>query len=202
MSSPTIDAPTNDASALERPASAKDQASGSPAAELASSLSFKERICDRLRSLCRGHEEAAVLADYVATLAEARRNWEEELAVELKKVFKTTVQAQAFISWVRALKATNTPKAAEGGASREADGDALARSPQLAQLPASAPKPREAARLPGTNKNELLKSMTQQLQLILTKLNDKSITDDTKEKYQTLAHSIKTQMAKITTQPQ
>eukprot|EP00747_Dinoflagellata_sp_TGD_P022372 gnl/TRDRNA2_/TRDRNA2_129061_c0_seq1.p1 gnl/TRDRNA2_/TRDRNA2_129061_c0~~gnl/TRDRNA2_/TRDRNA2_129061_c0_seq1.p1 ORF type:complete len:285 (+),score=73.65 gnl/TRDRNA2_/TRDRNA2_129061_c0_seq1:25-855(+) len=47
-------------------------------------------------------------------------------------------------------------------------------------------------------KNELLENMTKQLQLILTKLNDKGLTDDTREKYQAMAQSIQMQMAKIT----
>jgi len=47
-------------------------------------------------------------------------------------------------------------------------------------------------------KNELLESMTKQLQLILSKLNDKSLNDETREKYQTLAQTIQLQMAKIT----
>lgn len=216
ISSPTIDAPTHDASAPERPGGAKGKASENAAAGSAGACSFKDRICDRLRSLCRSHEEAVVLADYVVTLTEARKDWEEELAAELKKVFKTAEQAQAFIGWVRALRATRALKAGQGGApatggtgapaggGEAADGGAPAKSAKPAKLApslASASKPR-AAKPASTNKNDLLKSMTQQLQLILTKLNDKSITDETKEKYQTLAHSIKTQMAKITTKPQ
>merc|ERR1719162_893450 len=47
-------------------------------------------------------------------------------------------------------------------------------------------------------KNELLENMTRQLQLILTKLNDHTLNDDTREKYQALAQSIQTQMSKIT----
>lgn len=50
-------------------------------------------------------------------------------------------------------------------------------------------------------KNELLESMTKQLQMILTKLNDKGLADDTREKYQTMAQSIQLQMAKISKPP-
>lgn len=46
-------------------------------------------------------------------------------------------------------------------------------------------------------KNELLESMTKQLQLILTKLSDKGLNDETREKYQAMAQSVQTQMAKI-----
>jgi len=46
-------------------------------------------------------------------------------------------------------------------------------------------------------KNELLENMTKQLQVILTKLNDRSLNDETREKYQAMAQSIQTQMAKI-----
>lgn len=78
----------------------------------------------------------------------------------------------------------------------------------------SAPTPaRQAASSPGSfkgqrtavasanpvkrEKNELLENMTKQLQLILTKLNDRSLNDETREKYQAMAQSIQTQMAKI-----
>lgn len=47
------------------------------------------------------------------------------------------------------------------------------------------------------NKNELLESMTKQLQLILTKLNDTTLSDQTREKYQALAQKIQMQMGKI-----
>ncbi|CAE8738614.1 unnamed protein product [Polarella glacialis] len=47
-------------------------------------------------------------------------------------------------------------------------------------------------------KNELLENMTKQLQLILTKLQDKTLPDESREKYQALAQNIQTQMAKIT----
>mmetsp|Transcript_46140 Transcript_46140/g.142924 ORF Transcript_46140/g.142924 Transcript_46140/m.142924 type:complete len:302 (+) Transcript_46140:118-1023(+) len=47
-------------------------------------------------------------------------------------------------------------------------------------------------------KQELLKNMTKQLQVILTKLNDKSLNDSMREKYQALAQNIHTQMAKLT----
>lgn len=46
-------------------------------------------------------------------------------------------------------------------------------------------------------KNELLENMTRQLQVILTKLNDRNLNDETREKYQALAQSIQTQMTKI-----
>eukprot|EP00421_Protoceratium_reticulatum_P050813 CAMPEP_0168455786 /NCGR_PEP_ID=MMETSP0228-20121227/50936_1 /TAXON_ID=133427 /ORGANISM="Protoceratium reticulatum, Strain CCCM 535 (=CCMP 1889)" /LENGTH=72 /DNA_ID=CAMNT_0008470655 /DNA_START=11 /DNA_END=227 /DNA_ORIENTATION=- len=45
--------------------------------------------------------------------------------------------------------------------------------------------------------------MTKQLQVILTKLSDKSLTDEIREKYQALAQNVQTQMAKISKpQPQ
>eukprot|EP00930_Biecheleria_cincta_P002014 TRINITY_DN103091_c0_g1_i1.p1 TRINITY_DN103091_c0_g1~~TRINITY_DN103091_c0_g1_i1.p1 ORF type:complete len:663 (+),score=142.75 TRINITY_DN103091_c0_g1_i1:100-2088(+) len=62
----------------------------------------------------------------------------------------------------------------------------------------AAPAPVPAAR---GQKNELLHNMTNQLQLILTKLQDKSLPDETREKYQALAQNIQVQMAKITTKP-
>lgn len=43
----------------------------------------------------------------------------------------------------------------------------------------------------------LLENMTKQLQLILTKLNDKTLNDAMREKYQMLAQNIQVQMAKI-----
>jgi hypothetical protein len=46
-------------------------------------------------------------------------------------------------------------------------------------------------------KNELLENMTRQLQTILTKLSDRNLNDETREKYQALAQNIQTQMAKI-----
>lgn len=39
--------------------------------------------------------------------------------------------------------------------------------------------------------------MTKQLQVILTKLNDKTLNDEMREKYQALAQNIQVQMAKI-----
>jgi len=66
---------------------------------------------------------------------------------------------------------------------------AVASGAMLASPVASSPSKRE--------KNELLESMTQQLQLILTKLSDRTLNDETREKYQALAQSIQTQMAKI-----
>lgn len=59
-------------------------------------------------------------------------------------------------------------------------------------LPASA-----ASKPVRRDKNELLESMTKQLQLILTKLNDKGLNDETREKYQMLAQNVQMQMAKI-----
>lgn len=46
-------------------------------------------------------------------------------------------------------------------------------------------------------KNELLENMTKQLQLILARLSDKGLNDETREKYQALAQNIQVQMAKI-----
>jgi len=51
---------------------------------------------------------------------------------------------------------------------------------------------------PRGQKNELLDKLTKQLQLILTKLQDKTLPDETREKYQDLAKNIQTQMAKVT----
>jgi len=47
-------------------------------------------------------------------------------------------------------------------------------------------------------RNELLVSMTRQLQQILPKLSDRSLSDAAREKYQGLAHSVQAQMAKLT----
>mmetsp|Transcript_114857 Transcript_114857/g.228585 ORF Transcript_114857/g.228585 Transcript_114857/m.228585 type:complete len:530 (-) Transcript_114857:118-1707(-) len=47
-------------------------------------------------------------------------------------------------------------------------------------------------------RNELLVSMTRQLQQILPKLSDRSLSHAAREKYQDLAHSIQAQMAKLT----
>lgn len=58
---------------------------------------------------------------------------------------------------------------------------------------ASSPKPLSGKR----EKNELLENMTRQLQTILTKLSDRNLNDETREKYQALAQNIQTQMAKI-----
>lgn len=60
------------------------------------------------------------------------------------------------------------------------------------QAPAAAP-----AR-PKQNKNELLATMTKQLQTILTKLGERGLDDRTREQYQALAQTIQLQMAKIT----
>lgn len=60
--------------------------------------------------------------------------------------------------------------------------------PQAASPPAASPVKRE----------QLLEKMTKQLQEILAKLNDKSLNDETREKYQALAQSIQTNVAKIT----
>lgn len=67
----------------------------------------------------------------------------------------------------------------------------------------SAPVAKSSAPAPAARgqKNELLHNMTNQLQLILTKLQDKSLPDETREKYQALAQNIQVQMAKITTKP-
>jgi len=43
----------------------------------------------------------------------------------------------------------------------------------------------------------LLENMTKQLQLILMKLNDKTLNDEMRERYQALAQNIQMQMAKI-----
>jgi len=51
------------------------------------------------------------------------------------------------------------------------------------------------------DKKHLLENMTRQLQAILTKLNDPDMKDETREKYQALAQSVQTQMAKITRPP-
>lgn len=59
---------------------------------------------------------------------------------------------------------------------------------------ASSPKPLSGNK---REKNELLENMTRQLQTILTKLNDRNLNDETREKYQALAQNIQTQMAKI-----
>lgn len=64
-----------------------------------------------------------------------------------------------------------------------------------------------ASKLVGTSlskpgdKKHLLENMTRQLQTILTKLNDPNMQDETREKYQALAQSVQTQMAKITRPP-
>jgi len=50
----------------------------------------------------------------------------------------------------------------------------------------------------GQGKRTLLASMTKQLQQILTKLKDKGLDDQTREKYQGLAQSVQMQMAKLT----
>lgn len=47
------------------------------------------------------------------------------------------------------------------------------------------------------NKNDLLENMTKQLQTILTKLSDKSLNDEMRERYQALAQNVQMQMAKI-----
>lgn len=46
-------------------------------------------------------------------------------------------------------------------------------------------------------KNELLKNMTKQLQVILTKLNDRNLNDSMRERYQAMAQSVQAQMAKL-----
>lgn len=62
--------------------------------------------------------------------------------------------------------------------------------------PSSAASPTNGSS--GASKVQLLENMTKQLQLILTKLNDKSLNDAMREKYQGLAQNIQVQMAKIT----
>jgi len=46
-------------------------------------------------------------------------------------------------------------------------------------------------------KNELLKNMTKQLQVILKKLNDQSLNDSIRERYQAMAQSVQAQMTKL-----
>eukprot|EP00931_Biecheleriopsis_adriatica_P065672 TRINITY_DN40165_c0_g1_i1.p1 TRINITY_DN40165_c0_g1~~TRINITY_DN40165_c0_g1_i1.p1 ORF type:complete len:631 (-),score=135.26 TRINITY_DN40165_c0_g1_i1:59-1951(-) len=71
-------------------------------------------------------------------------------------------------------------------------------APAVAKPVASAAPSAPVAAVPARGqKNELLDNMTKQLQLILTKLQDKTLPDESREKYQTMAQSIQTQMAKI-----
>lgn len=63
---------------------------------------------------------------------------------------------------------------------------------------ASVTSPTAASKAQSVSKNELLENMTRQLQLILTKLSDKTLTDDVRERYQALAQSIQQQMSKLT----
>jgi hypothetical protein len=69
-------------------------------------------------------------------------------------------------------------------------------SPRQSLASAAAPSPNKAK-----DKKNLLESMTRQLQVILTKLNDPNMNDETREKYQALAQSVQTQMAKISRPP-
>lgn len=70
----------------------------------------------------------------------------------------------------------------------------------IASPAASSPAPVSSAPVNPMKKekNELLENMTKQLQLILTKLQDKTLSDDAREKYQALAQNVQTQMSKIT----
>lgn len=159
---------------------------------------FQDKVCERLRSLCGSAEEAAVLAEYVATLADAKKNWEDEMMVELKSVFKNTAQMKSFIEWVRTCKANpvTTPAFPTAG-SPGSPNPTKSPTKLVAPSTSAASKPPKATKPAITDKQQLLLSMTQQLQLILTKLNNKSITDEMREKYQALAQNIKRQMSKI-----
>lgn len=54
---------------------------------------------------------------------------------------------------------------------------------------------------PKRERKELLEAMTKQLQLILTKLSDKGLDDEAREKYQALAQNVQLQMTKISQPP-
>lgn len=76
---------------------------------------------------------------------------------------------------------------------------AIASSPrQATTYKAAASSPAVSAASPvKQDRKHLLENMTRQLQMILTKLNDQTMNDESREKYQALAQSIQTQMAKI-----
>lgn len=71
------------------------------------------------------------------------------------------------------------------------------RRPSLGQSGGTPQRPPSAVEV-RRERNELLVSMTRQLQQILPKLSDRSLSDAAREKYQDLAHSIQAQMAKLT----
>lgn len=71
------------------------------------------------------------------------------------------------------------------------------RRPSLGQSEGAPQRPPSAVEV-RRERNELLVSMTRQLQQILPKLSDRSLSDAAREKYQDLAHSIQAQMAKLT----
>jgi len=70
------------------------------------------------------------------------------------------------------------------------------RRPSLGQSEGATQRPPSAVEV-RRERNELLVSMTRQLQQILPKLSDRSLSDAAREKYQDLAHSIQAQMAKL-----
>jgi len=74
-------------------------------------------------------------------------------------------------------------------------GGSIASSPQQAVRSVAAASPKV------NNKKSLLENMTRQLQTILTKLNDPNMNDETREKYQALAQSVQSQMAKVSGPP-
>mmetsp|Transcript_24374 Transcript_24374/g.44135 ORF Transcript_24374/g.44135 Transcript_24374/m.44135 type:complete len:596 (-) Transcript_24374:31-1818(-) len=99
------------------------------------------------------------------------------------------------------------PSSPQQAQQAQATSPAFSKAAAAVSKPAPAPVPARPAPVaaapavpvqPRGIKNELLDKLTKQLQLILTKLQDKTLPDETREKYQDLAKSIQTQMAKIT----
>merc|ERR1712039_743527 len=152
-----------------------------------------------------------------------------ETVTEIKDFFKNASQAQSFLEWLEKCKmrflageAPAAPPAKPVAAKHVAKAahatpKAAARAPAQPATVRSSTKralsltteARSKAKVSKTaaprsekrKKNELLESMTKNLQQILTKLGDPTLQDDMREKYQNLAQNIKMQMAKIS-QPQ
>lgn len=184
---------------------------------------FQTVVLDRLQELCGNNEEAVILAEYIVMMM-ARSNGWEDTVLEIKAFFKNETQAESFLTWLEKCKMRfltgEPPSPAKPAAAKPAAAKLSIPAKPVSQAPpsvvparssakralSSAADSRTRAKLLKTTtppksekrkKNELLESMTKNLQQILTKLGDKGLADDMREKYQNLAQNIKMQMAKI-----
>lgn len=189
---------------------------------------FQDAVLERLRGLCGGHEDAKVLAEFIVAMVagnKSRKDMASELEAFFPDQGQTTkfVEWVEECKWkflTSGSLAAPATAAAKGPSprARMSPKPALQSAPRMDASPLArkAPIPRVTSPLqssplakvsssklaPNTpvreGKKELLENMTRQLQLILSKLNNRDLNDETREKYQALAQSIQTQMSKIT----